>query len=77
MCGGEEGGRGRKEREWVDTYVQHVHARVQTTFGASNFAQRIKFSSALVCASAHAAHDDVTYACIVAVGEVAAPVRVD
>ena len=24
VCGGEEGGRGRKEHEWVDTYVQHV-----------------------------------------------------
>ena len=71
MCGGEEGGRGRKEREWVDERAACA-ARVQTTFGASNFAQRIKFSSALVCASAHAAHDDVTYACTVAVGEVAA-----
>ena len=72
MCGEEEGGRGRKEREWVDVRAACA-ARVQTTFGANNFAQRIKFTSALVCAPAHAAHDDVTYACSVAVGEVAAP----
>ena len=32
---------------------------------------QVQFSA--LCASAHAAHDDVTYACLVAVGEVAAP----
>ena len=75
VCGGEEGGRGgRKDREWVDVRAACA-ARVQTTFGAGNFAQRIKFSSALVCATAHAAHDDVTYACSVADGEVAALIR--
>ena len=31
MCvEGEEGGRGRKEREWVDTYVQHVQSESST-----------------------------------------------